>query len=542
MHECLFCSQTFATAAAKDDHILEHFALEKCTDCDRSLIRIGSSLYTKHDTSTCIKDDLNVAIGQDTDAATCASSVRNNSNLVEDGDSFASLVKSEQHDMLTERPHNLTMQRGDGTYELWTQPHCSAMLMEPEIKIEVEPIEASDEGALCENPIDEHAKKKSCRFCGKNYIQKASLENHIQRVHLSLKFLCQICKKQFDNQHEHDVHQTNCVHKPRKPIGTGAFECEWCASRFHSKAYLRNHILVKHDSSTACYKCTSCYKSFLKESSFQSHNCRYRDSCECNICGRKLKNWGTLKKHRILFHSSASTIFCIVCAKLFVSVDDRDQHQLQCKLKKLMTLSRSGGGHTFECDICQKVMKTKGLLKKHMSVKHHASDEIKLKCNTCGNTFIQELALQNHKCKLRASRSLMPCETCGKVLTRGALSIHQIAFHSPPGTIYCRSCYKVFATVDQLNVHIDQCKTKANNERPSHCNICDKQFASAKALVRHEISQHSAADATGPLCKTCVKRFKTIEELNSHKQECRLKRKLRILKKKNQNLHVETDK
>lgn len=62
-----------------------------------------------------------------------------------------------------------------------------------------------------------------------------------------------------------------------------------------------------------------------------------------------------------------------------------------------------------------------------------------------------------------------------------------------------------------------------------------------KALVRHEISQHSSAGATGQLCKTCVKRFKTIEELNLHKEECRLKRKLRILKKKKQIPTVEKD-
>lgn len=49
----MFCPQTFDTAAAKDDHVLEHFAQETCVDCNRNLIRIGGSLYTKHDAAIC---------------------------------------------------------------------------------------------------------------------------------------------------------------------------------------------------------------------------------------------------------------------------------------------------------------------------------------------------------------------------------------------------------------------------------------------------------------------------------------------------------
>lgn len=56
VHQCLFCTQSFKSSAAKDDHILEHFAHETCNDCHRDLIRIGKNLYVLHSSETCIRE------------------------------------------------------------------------------------------------------------------------------------------------------------------------------------------------------------------------------------------------------------------------------------------------------------------------------------------------------------------------------------------------------------------------------------------------------------------------------------------------------
>lgn len=55
VHQCLFCQQTFDSAAHKDNHVLEHFVRETCTECDEDLIRIGGYLYVRHNEATCIK-------------------------------------------------------------------------------------------------------------------------------------------------------------------------------------------------------------------------------------------------------------------------------------------------------------------------------------------------------------------------------------------------------------------------------------------------------------------------------------------------------
>lgn len=60
----MFCPKTFGTAIEKDDHILGHFSRETCTDCNQTLVRIGSDAYTLHNTVTCIKINLKTGKNQ----------------------------------------------------------------------------------------------------------------------------------------------------------------------------------------------------------------------------------------------------------------------------------------------------------------------------------------------------------------------------------------------------------------------------------------------------------------------------------------------
>lgn len=76
-------------------------------------------------------------------------------------------------------------------------------------------------------------------------------------------FVCKICKSNFDNQIEYDVHRAACA---------------------------------------------AAVEDRIKQS---------RGPFECDGCGRLLKGYRALKKHKIKFHSEPDVIFCCVCAKLF---------------------------------------------------------------------------------------------------------------------------------------------------------------------------------------------------------------------------------
>lgn len=65
---------------------------------------------------------------------------------------------------------------------------------------------------------------------------------------------------------------------------------------------------------------------------------------------------------------------------------------------------------------------------------------------------------------------------------------------------------------------------KIKNEKESPCNICGKILSNPRCLSRHKVSKHSEPGII--FCRTCVKKFKTVEELSAHKPQCTLKRKL----------------
>lgn len=146
---------------------------------------------------------------------------------------------------------------------------------------------------------------------------------------------------------------------------------------------------------------------------------------------------------------------------------------------------------------------------------------------------MKEASQQNHLCRGKRQNieqsMLLPCESCGKVLSRGAMKTHHTIFHSAPGTHFCRTCFKIFPSVDTLSAHREQCILKSRT-KPNPCNFCGKILASYKSLARHKISLHSEP-GTIIFCKTCVKKFKTVEELNAHIPECSLKRKIKRSKK-----------
>lgn len=107
-------------------------------------------------------------------------------------------------------------------------------------------------------------------------------------------------------------------------------------------------------------------------------------------------------------------------------------------------------------------------------------------------------------------------------MTRGAMRAHQLAIHSPPGTIFCRDCLKVYSNADDLNLHRQQCKSKIKKEAESECNICGKRGTQSN-LAKHKVAVHSKNVI---FCRTCcARKFKTPEELEAHKPGCKIKRR-----------------
>ena len=54
--------------------------------------------------------------------------------------------------------------------------------------------------------IQPGVKPFKCTVCARNYKTKRTLNNHIQKMHVDMKFTCEECEFQFDTIKEYNIH------------------------------------------------------------------------------------------------------------------------------------------------------------------------------------------------------------------------------------------------------------------------------------------------------------------------------------------------
>lgn len=197
----MFCPQTFGSAIEKDDHTLEHFAQETCSECDRNLIRIGSKLYTLHSKETCI--ETKYAIQHHTDATVKAEPFIG----VEVSDEFE--MQNSEFNTLDQPSEPVTAQDFDNAEKMHFKiepdndqdqhesqmkiekqfisvndtesqdPHddtfvASDVLCLDDLSTEYNSIESPSQNQFCDDPMKDDTKKsyrnrEKCDVCGKTY-------------------------------------------------------------------------------------------------------------------------------------------------------------------------------------------------------------------------------------------------------------------------------------------------------------------------------------------------------------------------------------
>lgn len=116
-------------------------------------------------------------------------------------------------------------------------------------------------GSNCKNPVDSNdgeekekernanatkqEKMYSCDMCGKSYLYKQSLTQHIASIHLALKpFQCDECGQTFTQKHHLRCHRVR-VHEAGDDVMP--FQCHICMSRFVVETSWKYHMRKYHD-------------------------------------------------------------------------------------------------------------------------------------------------------------------------------------------------------------------------------------------------------------------------------------------------------
>ena len=151
-----------------------------------------------------------------------------------------------------------------------------------------------------------HHSSASCHLCGKVFVEKGHLENHLMR---------------------HGIGKDGKNHENERD-----FMCEICSKTFTRKNYLVIHMKNHADKSI---KCTVCSKMFRWNSALQAHLTAAHGmgpkegACTCEFCGRQFQDKSNYRQHRYT-HLQVKPFNCEACGKGFIRRDLMKSHKEKC--------------------------------------------------------------------------------------------------------------------------------------------------------------------------------------------------------------------
>ena len=363
-----------------------------------------------------------------------------------------------------------------------------------------------------------------CGRCGKNFIKRAQLNEHLAEVHedeRARKLQCKVCDKWLGSE-DYMVGHRN-MHMDIKP-----FKCTFCERSYRNPGNMHAHRKEAHaeeweaekskrgahagrKNSNRCPKCEMAFPfiSELFQHLAEIHQDLDSRELQCTTCDKWLGSKQKLQNH-MRTHTGERPYNCDFCPKTFFSENSmyshrRDSHRAEWEANKDQIKARSkvegrrkisaawakrkgnSGEATildeatgminhnlFKCDFCEKAYTTKKVMLTHQKEAH--GDELREK-------------QMKRKRNIDEWTSANPCAQCGMNFPlQSALNEHLAQVHEDPSAmeLQCTDCKKWFGTKVMLTDH----KRSHTGERPFKCDFCPKTFTTNKTMGAHRKEIH----------------------------------------------------
>ena len=400
-----------------------------------------------------------------------------------------------------------------------------------------------------------HNKRKDhkCDFCGKLLSYASSVRKHIARWHNDGKtgMKCEICSKMFSelsrlNRHIrvfHKINKCKLCHKNfdylkdlKKHLKSSHYKCDMCHISFPNSAFLKNHIFTDHDNRLEI-KCNSCEKTFSTQKFLEKHIKSYhkREESACDLNAQQFTTDEKLPNHVLLQTIHKGYYKCISCKKTFSTQKFLEKHIDSFHQKEKTASQTIYKISSNKCEYCDKTFHDANDLKKHIYQNHH--DEIQkdeyekdYKCNICNKNLKSKVCINRHMKVVHGGSELKDyykCELCSKkFISSRALQKHFASHH--------RCCGKTFSIFELIkhakNVHEDKeyqdiqrastvimpLEKELNNATEkkviNKCDICSINLTGALDVhikIVHAVGKDQK-------CHLCGKKFSLSSHLKEH--------------------------
>ena len=275
-----------------------------------------------------------------------------------------------------------------------------------------------------------------------------------------------------------------------------SFSCKFCPRTFRFYRHLRCHENAHGRSEK--YECHICQRMFVRETNLKLH---------LDLHKKKDISSPDLKKPKIIKAKTPENFegACDICGKIF--------HQ---KAKLNRHIKEVHESPPLQCHICQKVFRSESNAQRHMKT-HYGP----FGCTYCTEIFKDKEELNAHVKELHQMK-LHNCHICNKDLfSIGKLLSHLKLMHPDDKTalkelndsLKCDICQKQFTTAKSVRIH----RLTHTGEKKFQCPHCPWKFYLAWKLKRHMTRAHENAPDTNKFpCEMCTKDFFKEAALKNH--------------------------
>ncbi|XP_046354836.2 uncharacterized protein LOC124134174 [Haliotis rufescens] len=418
-------------------------------------------------------------------------------------------------------------------------------------------------------------KQQGCLECGDSYVLKTSLDHHMTRCSIVIKYHCDKCKGDFKFTNKcqllthlrlHvDASSTSKVPPPLK-INSDNLSIVTPSEEDLQKATDKFNVPPK-DPDKVMVRCLECRQVFANEKILKIHFGANELVCsfafQCLVCSKILPRLCALNAH-MKIHSNMSDYVCPECGKPFTNksmsfvrhLNDECYHQnriflLQCPVCNIHLESlpkikehcmKEHVKSIIKCSSCNEGFQTAELLKFHIQNTHglEAVPQQGTSRTMCGlcmillkSSCLLEKHMDHHMQELKKNAKFgYQCSDCYPkmpVFTSKQLLIqHMQAVHRKLQTVSCNCCDLMFNCVLALEkhrqkVHPVQPHSVGRHEHTKvtyQCGKCKVTNPSAAALKKHDCKPQTQSIPTVPITVAMCARCKYIMASDYSKHKC----------------------
>ncbi|XP_052798040.1 zinc finger protein 26-like [Mya arenaria] len=369
---------------------------------------------------------------------------------------------------------------------------------------------------LCFGKDDTKNDVATCVECKEEFYNSFSLKYHYLQNHIFVYKHLGSCGMEFTNITDFTYHiRPACVDDESER------KCYICKTVFECSEHVAAHVSENHQSlvDRKCEKCGSWFSCLLqlrehycgkdawltekKRDGFSSVQCRLEECNKwfpssrlvvihgrdvhglkedlCSLCGISFTDRRNMKTHMEWKHGFADLVPCYVCGQMY-----RGHTALRAHL------NTHNEELNYKCDQCDAAYKSRGSLFKHKE-QNHPKDGIRktFTCKVCLQPFSRKeilkhhIVVKNHVSDEQPMPDVVPCKVCGKLFGHTAsLTKHMQRQHSEKKSS-CTECGKAFSCNSNLRQHM----WTHSGQKP-RCEYCKMDFRSHRKLVEHMAQKH----------------------------------------------------